>query len=119
MKNIYTYILFISFLTIPFSLNAQTIQSSSWSINQSLEGYALDKNNGERTMTLGVKFEKSFIKKPQVILSVTQIDSDKETNTRFNVEAISISRDGFTLKVHTWAESKLYSISGYWAAYTD
>ena len=68
---------------------------------------------------LGVKFDKSFTKKPQVILSVTQIDSDKEANTRYNVEAISISRDGFTLKVRTWADSRLFSISGYWIALTD
>lgn len=119
MKNIYTYIIFISFLTIPFSLNAQTIQSSSWSINQSLEGYALDKNNGERTMTLDVKFEKAFNKKPHIVLSVTQIDSDKETNLRYNVEVISVSRDGFTLRARTWADSKLFSISGYWMALTE
>lgn len=83
-------------------------------MNQSLEGYSLDKNNGERTMTIDVKFEKPFNKKPQIILSVTQIDSDKESNLRYNAEAISISRDGFTLRVRTWANSKLYSVSGYW-----
>lgn len=70
-------------------------------------------------MTLGIKFDKPFTKKPQVILSVTQIDSDKESNTRYNVEAVSISRDGFTLKVRTWAESKIFSISGYWVGVVD
>ena len=119
MKKFYLFFTISIFPLISNSINAQTFQSSSWSINQSIEGYSLDKNNGERTMTLGVKFDKPFTKKPQVILSVTQIDSDKETNTRYNVEVISISRDGFTLKVRTWAESKLFSISGYWAAYTD
>ena len=117
MKNIHTVIfLFLFIILTGFSL-AQTIQSSSWSANQSLVGYSLDKNNGERTTTVEIKFEKPFIKKPHIFLSVTQIDSDKESNVRYNVEAISISRDGFTIKVRTWADSKLFSISGYWTAH--
>jgi hypothetical protein len=94
------------------------MQSSSWSINQTLEGFSLDKNIGERTMTIDIKFENPFNKKPQIVLSVTQIDSDKDSNCRYNVEAISISRDGFTLKVHTWGDSKLFSVSGYWVGFT-
>jgi hypothetical protein len=92
------------------------MQSSSWSVNQSLAAYSLDKNEGERTMTIDIDFETPFTEKPQIFLSVSQIDSDKESNLRYNVEAISVSRDGFTLKVHTWSDSKLFSISGYWLA---
>lgn len=116
MKNIYTAIFL--FLFIIFSVNAlaQTIQSSSWSVNQSLAAYSLDKNNGERAMTIDVDFETPFTQKPQIILTVTQLDSDKESNVRYNVEAISISREGFTLKVRTWSDSKIFSISGYWLA---
>ena len=116
MKYIQTIIISIFFLSLTVSISAQTMQSSSWSVNQSLSGYSLDKNNGERTITLEVKFETPFTKKPQIVLSVTQIDSDQKTNQRYNVEAISISRDGFTIKVRTWADSKLFSISGYWFA---
>ncbi len=119
MKKFYLLFTISIFLLIALSVDAQTIQSSSWSVNQSLEGYSLDKNNGERAITIVVKFDKPFTKKPQVLLSVTQIDSDKEANTRYNVEAISTSRDGFTLKVRTWADSRLFSISGYWIAFAD
>jgi hypothetical protein len=105
------------FLAVP--VTAQTMQSSSWSVNQSLDGYSLDKNDGERTMTLDIKFEKPFSKKPQIILSVIQIDSDKDLNLRYNIDAISISRDGFTLRVHTWADSKIFSVSGYWIGYIN
>jgi hypothetical protein len=108
------FLLFFIFLT-GFS-SAQTIQSSSWSVNQSLAGYSLDTNNGERTMTIDIDFEIPFKEKPQIFLSVAQIDADKESNVRYNVEAISISRDGFTIKVRTWSDSKLFSISGYWVA---
>lgn len=117
MKNIYTFIFLSLFSLLSISSSAQNMQSSSWSANQSLVGYSLDKNNGERTMTVEIKFEKPFTKKPHIFLSVTQIDSDKESNVRYNVEAISVSRDGFTIKVRTWADSKLFSISGYWTAH--
>lgn len=119
MKNIYTSIFLFSFIFLSGFSSAQTFQSSSWSVNQSLAGYSLDKNDGERTMTIDIDFENAFTEKPQIILSVTQIDSDKETNLRYNVEAISISRDGFTIKVRTWSDSKLFSISGYWLATTE
>lgn len=114
----FNLIIILSFcVAFSSSLSAQTnTQSSSWSINQSLPAYSLDNDNGERSMILDVDFEIPFEKIPQVFLSVTQIDADKETNQRYNVEAISISRDGFTLKVKTWADSKIFSISGYWIA---
>ncbi|MBE0539293.1 MAG: H-type lectin domain-containing protein [Ignavibacterium sp.] len=108
--------LFLLLTAISIPIRAQSIQSSSWSVNQSIAGYSLDNNNGERVMTVEVEFEKPFAKKPQIILSVTQIDADKEFNTRYIVEAISISRDKFTIKVRTWSDSKLFSISGYWLA---
>ena len=116
MKKNYLLFIICAFTLISFSAEAQITQSSSWSVNQSLAGYSLDKGNGERTMLLDVKFEKPFTKKPEVFLSVSQIDLDKAANTRYNAEAVSISREGFTIKVRTWADSKIFSISGYWIA---
>ena len=117
MKKISLIIILSFYVAFSSSLSAQTnAQSSSWSFNQSLPSYSLDNTNGERSMTLDVDFEIPFEKIPQVFLSVTQIDADKESNLRYNVEAISISRDGFTIKVSTWADSKIFSISGFWIA---
>ena len=116
MKNIYTSIFLFSFIFLTGFSSAQTMQSRSWSVNQTIGGYSLDNNDGERTMTIDIDFETPFKEKPQIFLSVTQIDSDKGSNLRYNVEAISISRDGFTLKVRTWSDSKIFSISGYWVA---
>ena len=116
MKNIYTSIILLAFIILTGFTTAQTMQSSSWSVNQSLAAYSLDTNDGERTMTIDIDFEAPFKEKPQIFLSVAQIDADKESNLRYNVEAISISRDGFTIKVRTWSDSKLFSISGYWVA---
>ena len=119
MKSIFSSTFILLIVLISTSATAQTMQNGSWSVNQSLAAYSLDKNNGDRTMTIEVDFETSFTKKPQIFLSVTQIDSDKEYNLRYNVEAMSISRDGFTIKVRTWADSKIFSISGNWLATTQ
>ncbi|HCY76636.1 MAG TPA: hypothetical protein DHV28_12020 [Ignavibacteriales bacterium] len=116
MRKFFLITLLLLLTVIYFPLSAQPVQSGSWSVNQSIAGYSLDNNNGERVMTVEVEFETPFAKKPQIILSVTQIDADKEFNTRYNVEAISISRDKFTIRVRTWADSKMFSISGYWLA---
>lgn len=102
------------------TLQAQPkVKSGTWSVNQSVSGYALDNNNGERSITLDIHFTESFVKKPFIILTITQLDADKEVNVRYKVEAISVSRDGFTLKVNTWADSKIYSLSGNWLAYDE
>lgn len=95
------------------------IQSGIWSVSPSLSSYSLDSNNGERSMTIEIRFKDPFKQKPSVFLSVSQIDADKETNVRYNVEAISVSRDGFTLKIKTWADSKIFSISGSWIAHAQ
>jgi len=92
------------------------IQSGIWSVSPSLADYSLDSNNGERSMIIEIRFKNPFRQKPNIFISVSQIDSDKQTNVRYNVEAISVSRDGFTLKVKTWADSKIFSLSGYWLA---
>lgn len=108
------------FIALTAMVSAQShVQSGTWSVNPSVAGYNMDKNTGERTMTIDVEFPKPFDTKPTIFLSVTQLDTDKDANSRFNVEAMSVSRDGFTIKVRTWADSKVYSISGYWLAHSE
>jgi hypothetical protein len=119
MKAVKTFGFLVFFFLLAPLVFSQIVQSGSWSVNQSLAGYSLDKNNGERTITIDIDFDNAFNKKPTIFLSVSQIDTDKETNVRYNVEAISISRDGFTLKVRTWADSKIFSLSGYWIAHSE
>lgn len=99
---------------------AQTkMQSGSWSVSPSLQNYSLDNNNGERSMTIEIIFNNSFRQKPDIFLSVTQLDAERKTNVRYTVEAISVSRDGFTLVVKTWADTKIFSISGNWIAHLE
>ena len=118
MKNLSilaTVLFFVAFTTM---VSAQT-QSGQWSTKAGDSGYNLDTNTGERAMTIEVNFKNPYDVKPKVMISVTQIDADKGFNNRYNVEVLSVSRDGFTVKIKTWADSKIYSISGYWLAYTE
>jgi hypothetical protein len=93
------------------------IQSGAFNLAAGTEGYNLDKSTGERSTTLEVTFEKPFDKKPKVVLAADFLDTDTKTNLRYKIEAISISRDGFTIKVSTWADTKIFGIGGNWLAY--
>ncbi|HSL88263.1 MAG TPA: H-type lectin domain-containing protein [Ignavibacteriaceae bacterium] len=119
MKKSAVLMFAVVFLGFAALVSAQTVQSGTWAITPATPGFSLDKSTGERTMTIDVDFNNPFDSKPNVVLSVTQIDADKDFNQRYNVEAISVSRDGFTLKIRTWADSKVYSLSGFWMAHAD
>lgn len=118
MKKLSVLAVVLFFVAFSAIVSAQT-QSGQWSTKAGDSGYNLDTNTGERAMTIEVTFKNPYEVKPKVMLSVTQIDADKGFNNRYNVEVLSVSRDGFTVKIRTWADSKVYSISGYWLAYTE
>ena len=101
------------------ALLAQEIQSGKYSINNTNPNYTLDKSSGDRSMTIVVNFDKGFEKKPSVMLSVTKVDAGINSNIRYNVEAISVSRDGFTIKISTWSDSIINGIAGNWVAISE
>jgi hypothetical protein len=109
----------VFFFVVFSALVSAQIQSGQWSTKAGDSGFNLDSNNGERALTIELAFKKPYDVKPKVMISVTQIDADKGFNSRYNVEVLSVSRDGFTVKIRTWADSKIFSISGYWLAYTE
>ncbi|HCY75305.1 MAG: H-type lectin domain-containing protein [Ignavibacterium sp.] len=118
MRKLSTFAVVLFFVAFSALVSAQT-QSGQWTTKAGDSGYNLDTNTGERAMTIEVDFKNPFDVKPKVMISVTQVDTDKAFNSRYNVEVLSVSRDGFTLKIRTWADSKVYSLSGYWLAYTE
>ena len=118
MKKLSVLAVVVFFVAFSAFVSAQT-QSGQWTTKAGDSGYNLDTNTGERSMTIEVDFKNPYDVKPKVMISVTQIDADKAFNNRYNVEVLSVSRDGFTVKIRTWADSKVFSISGYWLAYTE
>jgi len=117
-KVIFLFVLALCLSSV--SVFAQAgIQSGKFSADASTNGFTLEKNTGDRSISIEIPFSKPFETKPTIVLSVTSIDADKGTNTRFSVEAVSVSRDGFTVKISTWADTKIHGISGQWIAYPE
>ncbi len=113
---------FISSLLLVFGLTtlsfAQSqVESGKWNVSTSKTGYTLDGNEGDRSMTIDVSFDVPFDEKPDIILGVTMMDATTQTNIRYGVSPMSVSRDGFTIKVATWSDSKVFGIGGYWIAH--
>lgn len=117
MKRVLSY-LFIFFILASFTTNAQ-MKSGKFNFHSGTDGYSLHEGKGDRIFRYDVKFDKPFETVPQIITSVNLVDADKENNTRFNLEAISISRDGFVIKIWVWAETKIYGIGGSWFAQAE
>ena len=118
MKKLFfisTLLLLFGVTTLSFA-QAQ-VESGKWNISTTSTGYTLDENAGDRSMTIAVNFAEPFDAKPDIILGVTMIDATTQTNIRYNVSPMSVSRDGFTIKVATWSDSKIYGIGGFWIAH--
>jgi len=113
---------FISSLLLIFGLTTLSfaqaqVESGKWNVSTSKTGYTLDENAGDRSMTIDVNFVYPFDEKPDIILGVTVLDATTQTNIRYKVTPMAISRDGFTIKIATWSDSKVYGIGGYWIAH--
>ena len=104
---------------ISTALGQTKVQSGTWGANSSTTGYTLSENEGERNVVISVNFLDPFESKPDVILSVTKLDATSEKNVRYNVTSLSVSRDAMTIKISTWADTKIFGINGYWMAHTD
>ncbi|MBE0570679.1 MAG: H-type lectin domain-containing protein [Ignavibacteriaceae bacterium] len=112
-----TIVLAIGMITSSF---AQTkVLSGYWGASKTVEGYTLADNSGDRSVTITVNFLEPFENKPEVTLAVTLLDATAEKNVRYKVEALSVSRDAMTIKISTWADTKIFGISGYWLAHGE
>jgi outer membrane protein OmpA-like peptidoglycan-associated protein len=92
------------------------MQSGQWRITQNDGGFSLNSGNGDRIMQKEVRFAKPFQSMPDVSVTVTFLDADKNQNIRYDVKAISVSRDGFVIRIKTWNDTKIFGMGGYWFA---
>jgi outer membrane protein OmpA-like peptidoglycan-associated protein len=92
-------VLAILFFSLTFIPSAQEMQSGQWRITQK-----------------EVRFAKPFQSMPDVSVTVTFLDADKNQNIRYDVKAISVSRDGFVIRIKTWNDTKIFGMGGYWFA---
>jgi hypothetical protein len=120
MKKILYLIAIVLVFGLITSAFAQTkVLSGKWGASKSTEGYTLADNSGERSVTISVNFLDPFENKPDVVLCVTLLDATSDQNVRYRVETMSVSRDAMTIKISTWADTKIFGISGYWMAHGE
>lgn len=101
------------------ALSQSQVLSGTWGASTDSKSYTLNSNTGDRTITIQVNFLKPFESKPDVIVGVSSIDVDNNTAVKYAVKPISVSRDGFTVEVKTWGDTKIYSITGFWVAHAE
>ncbi len=109
-------IIIVLFLVLTSSMFAQQVQTGTYRFDRNLSDYTLDKNDGDRVVQIEVTFKTPFDVKPEVLVSVNFLDTDKTTNLRYEVKTISVSRDGFLVQVKTWSDTRIYAIGGGWMA---
>ena len=100
-----------------FSFAQAQVESGNWSVNQSTSNYTLDKNKGDRVMTINVTFDTPFDVKPKVVLSVTLLEVGDTSPVRYDVSAGAVSRDGFSITIKTWGETQIKTLGGSWLAH--
>ena len=71
---------------------------------------------GKREVRKQVNFGETFNAEPSVQCSLTLWDADGETNLRVNLEAESITAEGFELVFRTWGNTKIARIGASWMA---
>ena len=118
MKKVLSIVSVLLIMGLFVSVQAQ-VQSGSFHFDQSSTEYSLHKGDGNRTVEVEVKFNKPFEKTPKIFLSITKIDSKNDTQMRYAVGAKYINKEGFTLRVTAWADTKIAAIGGDWIAHEE
>jgi hypothetical protein len=79
--------------------------------------WTLHQGKGSRLWTKRINFDQSFQQTPAVVTGLSLLDIVTDDDIRANVEADNISADGFDIKITTWNDTKLWSITATWFAY--
>ena len=75
-----------------------------------------DSGHGRRKHTIPIKFQTTFLASPNVFLSIRRLDHSRRQEVRFDIEAVDIKKDGFTLCIKTWEDSEVYGAGVCWLA---
>jgi len=95
------------------------------SIQSGTSEFHKDKNasmiggSGPRTFTNAISFKTPYAEIPTVTTALTGFDILNDSNSRISVFAKDVTADGFTLVLHTWNTTKIWSASVTWMAYSS
>ena len=95
--------------------------SSVLKLDQSAEDWNLNttadaEEDGRREYLASVSFVAPFNTVPVVHLGLTGFDIDNGESARITVVPMNITANGFTVKVETWARTRVYSVDINWLA---
>ena len=85
---------------------------------QGTAGWQLNQGTGDRVFDVVVPFQAPFAVTPAVQVSLATIDADAAPNLRVEVLAVNVTPLQFTLRMHTWSDTKLYVVHASWLAFT-
>ena len=72
---------------------------------------------GARQIDRVVTFQNKFATTPVVQVNLGVVDADAQPNLRVRVQALNVTNVGFTLRIATWADTKLYAVGANWVAF--
>ena len=119
MKKLFLTILLVVGVTAVAMSQTQVLSGTWDATSTGTPNYTLHENQGQRSVIISVPFLEPFDTKPDVILTVNHMDAESKTNVRYTVKAVTITRDGFTIQLSTWENTKIYGMNGYWLAHAD
>lgn len=77
------------------------------------------KGHGHRHYDTYVKFSKHFDSNPKVMTAISGMDTSVNTCTRIVCEALNVTKHGFTMRLRTWWDTKVYSAICSWVAHSQ
>lgn len=80
-------------------------------------GWHLHTGTGDRYFDIPVTFQSPFLAPPATQVNLSEIDADSGPNLRVDGTAINVTNLGFTLRIHTWSDTKLYGTRANWFAF--
>ena len=78
----------------------------------------MDGGSGPRHYRKTVNYG-GFRRPPTVVTSVTGFDVYNSANARVSVNAENVDDDSCVIHLHTWADTKIWSVTVNWMAYGD
>ncbi len=72
--------------------------------------------NHDRIFERYVRFDQRFSGQPLVQLSLIGFDIDNSRNARLSLSPENITADGFSLRVRTWLNTRMWSVEVSWLA---
>ena len=73
--------------------------------------------SGSRSVEKQIKFDTPFSEIPEITSALGELDTQAGLNYRIICRTKNVNKDGFTMEINTWANTKIYSAVCSWLAH--